>query len=345
MQYTRYAYPTAKDNEVPPAARLAEVGEEDGIQWTHFLDDELRRCNKFGRGVTKVRELRQSQLPAYQFFMGWELERAGVNKSRAFMATLEARADYLSRSSRHAWWRIPVFATTTQAGLERSLWAVIEAVGEEDEEKKQVAVVCVEPPTLMAGGLPVCIVGGVVCDIGMIILLASKLNNDDDDDGQKKKEEAKHFEAGRASALGGGVRHMMRLVADSVFPDGFAEGQTPVRRFVISYDSDVRNHVVCTLIEEAKTASEWVFYVHTSRNARTESVCKGLVAANMSVFPELCGTFFADETRYCDVKRHAFARMQHFRFFCMQLAESAAQRETCRCAAELKQQGGAARRG
>jgi hypothetical protein len=72
-------------------------------------------------------------------------------------------------------------------------------------------------------------------------------------------------------------------------------------------------NIFCMLIEEAKTETEWMFYIHTSRVVRTDLVCKAMADATEE---RLSGTFFIDEAHY--PRRHAFSRMQHFRFFCMQ---------------------------
>jgi hypothetical protein len=150
----------------------------------------------------------------------------------------------------------------------------------------------------------------------------------------------------------GGVRHMVLFVAGEhskmkpmmmgqnkaeddhdndaaaiiTFPFGFAKDKTPVRRFGVACRSNEPNsHIICTLIEEAKTQTHWIFYVHTSRIVKTEWVCKALLAVNLIQYPTLQGTFFVDETRYNNVKRHSFTRMQHFRFFAMQILADASE--------------------
>lgn len=316
----RYAYPNAKAEEVPQCARgpiLCGVGVKEGIQWTHFLDEELRRCNKTKRGVTYLRDLHKSQLP-HQFFMGAELARVGAEKKGAFKAMLETRADFLHRGEvlGHAWWGSALFCVDAPSAshhdinflLNHNEGAADAAGGDEillwetaapHDGAPEVPVVILPPsdvarvtrppaPVRANKEPPLCVVG--------IPAPVSPL----------------------------GVRHMVRFSSSAGdFPSGFATAPTPVRRFAAAscYGS---NPVICTLIEEAKTSTEWMAYVHTARPVRTDSVCLALVTANAAVYPDLAGTFYIDETRYSNVKRHAFARIQHFRFFCAQLLAAAA---------------------
>jgi hypothetical protein len=49
-------------------------------RWTHFLDDEVRRCTKVGRGMARLRDLQKKERLPHHFFMGMELAKVGASK-------------------------------------------------------------------------------------------------------------------------------------------------------------------------------------------------------------------------------------------------------------------------
>jgi hypothetical protein len=66
----------------------------------------------------------------------------------------------------------------------------------------------------------------------------------------------------------------------------------------------------CNLVEEARTENDWMLYVYSSTAVTTAAVCASLLEAN----PHVAGPFYVDDTGAL-----GFKRLQHFRFFCIEL--------------------------
>lgn len=335
----------------------SEIG---GIQWTHFLDEELRRYRRTKRCsiIQLIGHPKKKEISPHHFFMTRELVRVGANKKQVLLALFEARADYLQKSEEHQWWSLPFFgikkhecySKQISAGLmsriEESIWTIgctplsAELTGQVAESDKifppyhdetmiggksgnhdevnqaeiEIAIEDAEgiarieiPKTTSA---PICVVGNVINEIMAYPEKQNSMNH-----------------TTTMNSMPVGIRHMMRFSArGGAFKDGFSNEPTAVRRFAAVYtpaDAKKKDLLICTLIEETKTSHEWMFYIHTSRPARTEVVCAGLIMANMETYPNLRGTFLADNMRYMDVKRPSFHRLQHFRFFSMAISQLA----------------------
>ena len=346
---------------------MIQTRADEEIQWTHFLDEELRRYQrtKSDDRQAKSRLMGQSKkrsaLP-HHFFMNRELTRCNKNKKQVLFALLEARAEYLTKSDEgHQWWNLPFFgikkgacypntiSNTMLARIEKSIWtpsldkdlppslddsttssscgttimmaddnnndmmmpqtkapndeevnqAEKETAIEEAEGIGRIEIIIKPQKTITASLLPkIYAVGHITNQLNTIMMTQPQRS--------------------RSEIMPASVRHMMRFSArGGPFKDGFADEPTTVQHFAVAYsDEDAKKqHTICTLVEETKTSHEWMFYIHTTRPIRTEMVCVGLIMANIEAYPNLRGTFLADNMRYMGVKRQAYSRLQHFRFF------------------------------
>jgi len=147
------------------------------------------------------------------------------------------------------------------------------------------------------------------------------------------------------------VRHLVRFVArnpaaNDLLPQAFASTHTPVRSVVLDrHTPDLQ----CFIVEEGKTKSEWFFYAQTSYAVKTKLVCDAFLSSINEFLIKngekelLMGDFFIDDhnndgcnhqghkTHKDDEgstggnrkvkKRFPFARIQHFRFFCLNKLE------------------------
>lgn len=324
MEYTKYSYNDGGCNDHSPC--LSSIELHVAMQWSAFLDSELRACkmrssrpwpggskktNKKKKtsssSSTKGKTVdgddddddhhnnnddncyeednedsKQHHKAANNFFVNLELSRFDLNHQKVGQALLEARSDFLKKQmGQHQWWSALV--NSTQQGKEMSVRHLVRFCA---ETVLPLSFACSPTPVRRVN---VCTSSGSSTPIVCTIMEEAKTDKE------------WFFYAYTA------VPTKTRLVCDAILK---------------ANNAYLLNFAAATAAANAAAAAAVAANASLqNHNHNTVTEQQLTIITGQDPHQLLVGACYVDDTQYRHVKRHSFAKIQHFRFFCLQQLE------------------------